>query len=155
MFSQKRGIGDQLGETVDNKIALEPQPKRRIEKKSRLTDLLKNSPDVISEYLMVDEKSKQRQAELEEGEETLIQTIDLENAHQENVIHMPIEDAMEVIDLGAKPNPDEELQFVAADKKEVEESKRGQEDDTLGKNKLWTWFTKWCVCAGKSNNETV
>lgn len=75
----KGGVGDQ---PYDETLVSEPIPElevpRAVEKKSRVTDLVKNSPQIISEYLMMDERAKQNQEEWEESEEQLLQVIELD-----------------------------------------------------------------------------
>ncbi|KAF5307362.1 hypothetical protein FQR65_LT07079 [Abscondita terminalis] len=113
----KSGIGDQ---SFDNQTAcyeneIEPENVRTIEKKSRVTDLVKNSPQIISEYLMIDEKAKQNQDKWEETEEKILQVIELnvdavepkpsineddDNAEVE-VLHVPKDNDLDTIDLSS------------------------------------------------------
>ncbi|KAF2894985.1 hypothetical protein ILUMI_11185 [Ignelater luminosus] len=72
----KGGVGDQP--ILINEPIPEPEVPRAVEKKSRVTDLVKNSPQIISEYLMMDERAKQNQEEWEESEEQLLQVIELD-----------------------------------------------------------------------------
>ncbi|XP_025831992.1 uncharacterized protein LOC112903846 [Agrilus planipennis] len=67
--------GKQHGQYATTEVC--PTP-RMVEKKSRLTDLVKNSPQVISEYLKADEDTKKKQDEWERMQESVLRVIELE-----------------------------------------------------------------------------
>lgn len=65
------GVGDQPSEGLREEM-VQPPPKA-VEKKSRVTDLIKNSPRIIKEYLKMDSLAKENQEKWEEEEEKCIQ----------------------------------------------------------------------------------
>lgn len=149
------GVGDQLSEDIAQVIISEPHTEpevtRTVEKKSRVTDLVKNSPQIINEYLKIDENSKQTQEEWEETEERLIRVIELdhvkhgeenfkvpkkmqpedvalpedENEDIDEVILMPMDDhIMDIVDLTSAPFRDEENEINLENSTLLNEDKR-------------------------------
>ncbi|KAK4881063.1 hypothetical protein RN001_004382 [Aquatica leii] len=123
------GVGDH---PFDNKIdcsdEIEPENTRTVEKKSRVTDLIKNSPQVITEYLMIDEKTKKTQDEWEETEEKVIQVIELDDGDginpkqstpnnedddsEKEILQISVDDGMDIIDLSNHAFKEEEKQII-------------------------------------------
>lgn len=80
---RKDGVGDQpssVEETIaedTRDIMVDVDHTRIVEKKSRVTDLVMNSKQVLTEILM-DEETRKRQEEWEESKEDVLQIIELE-----------------------------------------------------------------------------
>lgn len=95
-LARKDGVGDQPIEDVaarendpveqqDDDLLVDVEKTKVVEKKTRVTDLVMNSKQVLSEYLMSDESRKQ-QEEWEEKNETIIQVIELDYIKPEEAI---------------------------------------------------------------------
>lgn len=65
------GVGDQPSEGLREEM-VQPPPKT-LKKKPRVTDLIKNSPNIIKEYLIMNSLAKKDQEKWEEEEEKCVQ----------------------------------------------------------------------------------
>ncbi|GJQ85864.1 hypothetical protein Trydic_g15322 [Trypoxylus dichotomus] len=118
---RKDGVGDQPvedfvvcdGEGVDQQdddCLVDIEKIKVVEKKTRVTDLVMNSKQVLSEYLMSDESRKQ-QEEWEEKNEKVIQVIELDYIKpEESALLKRREDIEE--DVQEKEEEEEEDDFV-------------------------------------------
>lgn len=82
---RKDGVGDQpstIEETNDNKQEIDHT--RIVEKKSRVTDLVMNSKQVLTE-LFLNEEEKKKQEDWEEAKEDVIQVINLDCVHADDM----------------------------------------------------------------------
>lgn len=104
----KGGVGDQPPKGTEKEQESVPETPQ-VEKKSRVTDLIKNSKQILSEYIMK-EKAKPMQDKLEETQEEFIQVIELDcvkpgdEPFKANKTYMP-----EDIPL---PDDDEEIEEI-------------------------------------------
>lgn len=152
---RKDGVGDQpstVEETISEDardIMVDVDHTRMVEKKSRVTDLVMNSKQVLNEILM-DEETRQRQEEWEESKEEVLQIIELEcikpeeatalinrklkadsttnltdEIEEEVFITLPKDDIMDFVDLSSEAFEEEAKHL--ADKKESHRGGKGDD----------------------------
>lgn len=137
----KGGVGDQPPKGTDKEQ--EPIPETpQVEKKSRVTDLIKNSKQILSEYIMK-EKAKPMQDKLEETQEEIIQVIELDcvkpgdepfKAHRKYIPEeVPLPDDDEEIEEIIRVQPDDHtMEAVNLSEQNVEDQNACTSKDALG-----------------------
>ncbi|XP_071055386.1 uncharacterized protein [Onthophagus taurus] len=164
--SRKDGVGDQpvdevKEETASEECLVDSDKIKIVEKKTRVTDLVMNSKQVLSELLM-SEETRNKQAEWEESNEMVLQVIELDCIKPEEACKWKhskkgdkIEDEDEEKVVLTPVTPDECLINIDLNKKSDEEvlkRNEGPDDDSLagcsfineseetGKDKMKTKF---------------
>lgn len=140
----KGGVGDQPPKRTEKEHQERVPEPPQIEKKSRVTDLIKNSKQILSEYIMK-EKTKPIQDKLEETQEEFLQVIELEcvkpgdkpfKAQRKYIpedVPLPNEEDEEEIEEVIRVQPDDNtMEVVNLPQKTPEERNSSSSEDAQG-----------------------
>nr|XP_976464.1 PREDICTED: uncharacterized protein LOC663839 isoform X2 [Tribolium castaneum] len=108
-----QGVGDQLGDkskVTPDKIVSEPVKRNTLERKNRLTNLVRHSKQMLAKLVTNEPESEVRMTKSEEIHEKLLKVIDLEGNDHKNfaegcsssttgILRMPPESSMDMVDL--------------------------------------------------------
>ncbi|XP_044258401.1 uncharacterized protein LOC123007268 isoform X2 [Tribolium madens] len=108
-----QGVGDQLGDkskVAPDKIVSEPVKRNTLERKNRLTNLVRHSKQMLAKLVTNETESDVRMTKSEEIHEKLLKVIDLEGNEHKNfaeggsssatgILRMPPESSMNMVDL--------------------------------------------------------
>ena len=106
-----QGVGDQLGdktEVAPDRVLAEPVKRNTLERKNRLTNLVRNSKQMLSKLVAAENENEVRMTKSEEIHEKLLKVIDLEgdehfvepgSSGASGILHMPFEAGMDMVDL--------------------------------------------------------
>lgn len=157
----KGGIGNQLSIESSQKVIEECVIKHEIarpsvEKKSGVTDLVKNFPQIITEYLKKDNMSKKSQEDWEENEEKLVDVIELDcielddtpfkvsrkyfpeliplpyDSDEDEILKMDNDDNMDIINKPTKFQNEQQLTFC----NKMTDLAKGDEQKSNNKNAI-------------------
>lgn len=125
-----QGVGDQLGDKLEvtpDKILAEPVKRNTLERKNRLTNLVRNSKQMLAKFVTNDNENELRMAKSEEVHERLLKVIDLEGDDHSNfaepgsssdtgILQMPPEAVMDMVDLEPNIHKEGDVEIEKIDK---------------------------------------
>lgn len=114
-----QGVGDQLGAKLNlapDKIISEPTKRNTLERKNRLTNLVRHSKDMLAKFVSKENENDIRMTKSEETHERLLKVIDLEGNDHKNfaegcsssttgILRIPPDSTMDVVDLKPDISP--------------------------------------------------
>ncbi|RZB39846.1 uncharacterized protein BDFB_004577, partial [Asbolus verrucosus] len=150
-----QGVGDQLGdksEITPDKILAEPVKRNTLERKNRLTNLVRNSKQMLARFVSNESDNDLKMAKSEETHEKLIKVIDLDadssnfaeagsSSAVPRITQMPSESTMDLVDLEPHLQKNDYSE-TETDEREIASSKiEAKKSDNVTKKK-WNFGAK-------------